>query len=344
MFNYSDPSGTNLLSRFRAISEWRSLVEKQYDDASKELNSAFTWIDALLDVDTSKRKEVIIPWKAFPIRVGGTAAQIDANRKLQEEYVEWAVFRDSSDEIDHITFTTEFREYFGVLAGVSPTGIKTAISSMYPNVTPTNKEIYGRSSLNGTTKRQREILFLNNLENNPWNNGSKGILALTTRVNSIGALFGLASFCGIEKVGMPAENVCANVGGACVPGRQSDPQICSECQNQVRGEKSFSLIDPIGIFIDRLSGNWTLEDNQIDINDQSSTNVRWKVSRNGRRATLQVKGNSELLLDGDKIESGSQVADKLFVGASVAIVSDADLPEWARIGKENLQRPSPRNL
>ena len=313
MFGYSDPSGTNLLSRFRAISEWRSIIEGHYRDAAKEPGSAFTWIDALLDIEEDKRQEATIPWKAFPIRVGGTAARIDADRGLQEEYVEWAVFRDSTGAIDHITFTTEFREYFGVLAGVSPTGIATAITSMYPDAEPTVEEVYGLRTISGTTRRQREFLFLRNLRDNPWNNGEKGIMALETRVNSIPALFGLAAFCGVEKAGLPAESVCASATlGECAPGRQSDPQICTACQQQVRAEKSFSLIDPIGIFIDRMSGTWTVDGTQVDINDQTAANPRWQVSRNGRRGTLQVKGDTELLLDGDEIESGAQVADKLF--------------------------------
>lgn len=342
MFEYSDPSGTDLLSRFRAISEWRTLVEGHYRDAAKQPDSAFTWIDALLDIEEEKRQLAEIPWKAFPIRVGGTAEQIDADRFLQEEYVEWAVFRDGAGDIDSIVFTTEFREYFGVLAGVSPTGIESAIASLQPGAEPTTEEIYGIPNLNGTNARQREILFLNNLRHNPWNNGEKGIMALTTPVNSIPALFGLAGFCAIEKTGLPADQVCANVGGACVPGRQSDPQICTACQQEVRAKRSFSLIDPIGIFIDRLSGNWTLDGTPIDMNDQSAADRPWQVSRNGRRATLQVKGGGELLLDGDSIESGAQVADKLFVAATVATASDDDLPEWARTGKENLQRPDIR--
>jgi len=339
MFRYSDPSGSDLLSRFRAVSEWRAMVDMRYSDAAKQIDSAFTWIDAVMDVPEQQRQLSTIAWKAFPILATGSRTQIDADRTKQEEYVEWAVFRDDAGNIDHITFTTEFREYFATLAAVSPTGIVTAITEINPGTQPTVEEIYGTSQVFSVPARQREILFLTNLTNNPWNNGDKGILALTHGVNSIPALFGLAAFCGIDKPGLPADQVCANVGGACVPGRQSDPQICSACQGLVRAQHSFSLVDPIGIFIDTLSGTWTVGDNQVDINNSQSSGDRWVISRNGRRATLFVKGDDELLLDGDTIESGAQVADKLFVAATVAAVSDADLPDWARIGKEHLQRP-----
>lgn len=344
MFDYSDPSGSDHLSRFKAINEWRSFVEGHYRDASRQPDSAFTWIDALLDVDENKREQSLITWKAFPIRVGGSNQQIDENRRLQEEYIEWVVFRDATGAIDHITFTTEFREYFAVLAGVSPMGIKTAIASMNPGATPTTEEVYGIANVSGSTKRQRETQFISHLRQNPWNNGVKGIMALTTGVNSVPALFGLAAFCGIEKPGLPAGEVCANVGGACVPGRQSDPQICSVCQHQVRAQKSFSLVDPIGIFVTQLAGIWTVGGAQVDINNQSDANNRWTVSRNKRRATLKVNGDTELLLDGDLIESGAQVANKLFVAAAVAAANDTDLPDWARTGKESLQRPDLRNV
>lgn len=343
MFPYSDPSGTDILSRFRAISEWRGFVESEYTRAAKRLGSAFTWIDAILDTPEASRASAVIEWLAFPILASGTGAEIDGDRRRQEEYVEWAVFRDEQGRIDEIIFTTEFREYFGVLAGVSPTGIMTAIEELHPGADPTVREVYGISSVTGLSPRQRQTLFLRQLPNNPWNDGEKGIMALTTGVNSVPALFGLAAFCGVERPGLPADQVCANVGGACVPGRQSDPRICTACQQQVRDARSFSLVDPIGIFIERLAGIWTLGGAQIPINVPEANQGRWTISRNGRRASLKVGGAERLLLDGDEIETGAEVARKLFVAAEVATVSDTELPEWAQIGKENLQRPDSRN-
>ena len=336
MFEYSDPSGSNLLSHFRAISEWRSILEMEYTDGAKRKNSAFTWIDAILDVPDDKRTESTVEWKAFPILAHGTPEEIDTDRRRQEEYVEWAVFRDDDDRVDEIVFVTEFREYFGALAGVSPTGIAAAIEELNEGAQPTVEEIYGVPSVHGMARRERELRFLSNLSENPWNNGEKGILALTTRVNSIPALFGLAAPCGIEDSTKPADQVCATP--FCVPGRQSDPQICTACQQAARENRSFSLIDPVGIFIRRMAGTWNLGDNQIAINDPQGNDGRWEVSRNGRRGRLKVGGTQRLMLDGDEIETGTQVSDKLFVAATVASALDSDLPEWARRGKEDLER------
>jgi hypothetical protein len=217
-----------------------------------------------------------------------------------------------------------------------------AIADLLPGANPTVAEVYGISSVDGLSQRQRQERFLQQLPRNPWNNGEKGIMALTTTVNSVPALFGLAAFCGVERAGLPADQVCANGGGACVPGRQSDPRICTACQQQVRDEHSFSLVDPIGIFIERLAGIWTLGGAQIPINTPEANQDRWTISRNGRRARLKVGGAERLQLDGDEVETGAQVARKLFVAAEVVTARDADLPEWARIGKENLQRPDDR--
>jgi hypothetical protein len=314
-------------------------MEAAYASGARRQDSAFTWIDAILDLPEHKRAAAAIDWRAFPILANGTDAQIDANRGLQEEYVEWAVFRDAAGQVDEIVFTTEFREYFAVLAGVSPTGIQTAIAELNPGADSTIREIYGVESVVGRPAREREQRFLANLSANPWNNGTKGILALTTGVNSVPALFGLVAFCGIDKPELPAEEVCANVGGACVPGRQSDPRICTACQRQVREQRTLSLSDPAGIAIDRLTGIWSLGGAQIAINEPAANQGRWTISRNGRRARLQVGGAERLALNGDAIETGAQVARELFVKAEVITAADADLPDWARTGLENLRRP-----
>jgi hypothetical protein len=249
------------------------------------------------------------------------------------------VVRDAAGQVDEIVFTTEFREYFAVLAGVSPTGILTATTELNPGGDPTVREIYGVESVVGRPAREREQRFLNHLPANPWNNGSRGIMALSTPVNSVPALFSLVAFCGVERANLPAEEVCANVGNNCVPGRQSDPRICTACQRQVRAQRALSLSDPAGITIDRLTGIWNLGGAQIAINQPAANQGRWTISRNGRRARLKVGGAERLLLNGDPIETGAQVARELFVKAEVITAADVDLPDWARTGQEHLRRP-----
>ena len=342
MFDYSDPSGSDLLSRLNALAAWRSFVDKGFHDGAHEPDSAFTFLDVMRALPATDRFPATIDWKAFPILNKNEGNdKIDRDRfNLQEEYVEWAVFRDANDEIDEIVFTTEFREYFAVLAGVSPAGIIEAIKELMPGANPTVREIYGVTNVEGMPSMERERRFLGHLRNNPWNNGRNGIMALTLGPNSFGALFGLAIACGIKKEGLPSDQVCGNIGGACVAGRQSDPRICTVCQEQVRAGKVFSLDDPIGIFISNLIGNWTVGDTQIPINDPAQNQGRWRVTRNGRRARLKVGGAQALKLDNDAITTGAQVADKLFVAANVVTAFEAALPDWAKTGNEFMSRPT----
>ncbi len=344
MFDYSDPSGTDLLTQFRAISEWRAFAESWYQRGAMRSNSAFTYFDVLASLPDSEVFPATIDWKAFPILSQHQSDEdIDSDRfNLQEEYVEWLVVRDTNGEIDEIIFTTEFREYFAVLAAVSPTGIAEAVRQLTPGADPTTSELYGVSSVNGRSPRERFNLFLNHVRTNPWNNGEKGIMALTMPINSYGALFGLSIDCGVANTSIPPDHVCANVGGACVPGRQSDPRICTVCQEQAQGNKVFSLDDPAGVFISNLTGIWTVGDVQVPINDPNQNQGRWLVTRNGRRARLKVGGANKLRLDNDEIVSGAQVAKKLFVAANVVTAFNSALPEWAKTGNEFITRPDER--
>ena len=91
-------------------------------------------------------------------------------------------------------------------------------------------------------------------------------------------------------------------------------------------------MDPVGVEIFELEGNWELDDTPVDIESRSDL---WSITRNGRRATLNVPDN--LTLDGDEIETGTQVSRKLLVRASVQTVNDSALPVFARAGNENLR-------
>ena len=130
-----------------------------------------------------------------------------------------------------------------------------------------------------------------------------------------------------------------SVGGACGPGRNSDPAVCSAAQDLARGTSSFSLDDPAGIRIIELDPNaqWTLDGQEIDINDPATNQGIWIVSRNGRRGVFNLPGN--LRVDGNKILTGAQLSRQLIVGASVIHAPDAALPEWAQAGHEGSRVP-----
>lgn len=167
-------------------------------------------------------------------------------------------------------------------------------------------------------------LFRQNLPNNPWNNGQKGILCMANFDNTLPLLFGLLSHCAVPRPDVSAQEICNLVGAVnCVPGRSSDPNACMAVQTEVLKGNVFSPADPIGIQILKLQGIWRINGVQIDINDPQKNQGAWQVSRSGRRAVL--KNLLGLTLDGAPITSGGQVARKLQVGLKVIIALEKSL-------------------
>lgn len=340
MFPYKDPTGTNFLDQQGALDEYRAIIDFFYRQSARLLNSGFTLLDAFENLPSGTSQIDSIPWRAFPITASASFDQIDQNRfRWQDEYVEWRVERSATGQITQITFTTEFPEYYEALARVSTDALIAGIQDIIPGANPTLDELFGfgfnPAIANGEARARR---FRNNLPNNPWNkNEEKGILCLTQQFNTVGALFNLVDKCAVQRPGIPSSAVCGSVGGACGPGRNSDPVICQASQNVVRSSRALSLVDPVGIKIEQLTGIWEIGGSQVDINDPSNNQGAWVISRNGRRAVLDLtKG---VTLSGFAIESGAQVANQLQVAADVISASESSLPDWAQTGQESMRTP-----
>jgi hypothetical protein len=235
--------------------------------------------------------------------------------------------------VGRITFTTEFPEYFEALATARVDALKQELARLDPSVNPSDEQLFGAgpnpAGQSGLTRAQR---FRDNLAANPLNAGVR-ILCLTQQFNTLGALFNLLGHCGVARLNLPASAVCGSVGGACGPGRNSDPAVCLAAQNLARSKFGLSLKDPAGIVIRRLDGAWSLDGQAVDINDAASNQGLWSVARGGRRAVLDVRPGLEL--DGQPIRCGAEVADRLFVGAAVLAAPEAALPAFARTGAED---------
>ena len=339
MFAYSDPTGTGFLEAKGALGDYRELVDTQYQRFARLENSAFTLLEAFDELAPGTEvAHQAVDWRAFPITAPATHQEIDADRlSCQDEYVEWRVERDGQGRLMRVTFTTEFPEYFEALARVGVDALKEGIAEIIPGADPTDTDLFGPGvDPNDTSPRARSQRFRSNLVQNPWNMGPNGILCLTQRFNTLGALFNLVGQCGVPRPDLPPGAVCANVGGACGAGRNSDPAVCEAAQSLARIEFGLTLKDPAGIAIRRLAGSWTLDGQAIDMNDPDAAQGCWTVSRNGRRAVLEVPPG--LRLNDQTIDSGAIVADHLFVGADAIAAPDAALPEFARTGAENQLR------
>jgi hypothetical protein len=340
MFNYQDPVGRNFLQNTQVKEVYQRSMESIYDSFARRPDSAFTWVEAFDHLSGGQQSSVVpVDWPAFPLTLTAVATddEIDADRfQFQDEYVEWRVER-KRGKIARITFMTEFPEYYQAFAEVGAGALIEAVREAIPGANPTIRELFGA----GPNPDQQPLIaranrFRNNLTSNPWNSGRKGILCLTQQFNTMNALFNLVAECGVLDGGGEPEDTCGNVGGACGSGRNSDPRICTEAQRAVRNRSAISLKDPVGIFIRRLLGTWKINGAEVDINDTSSNQGAWLVSRNGRRAVLDV--SKGVTIGDDEIVSGTQVSKQLIVSAEVIAASEDAIPDWAKTGGEAQSR------
>lgn len=332
MFSYSDPSGH--LSRVGALSFYQSLIHAAYVEASRVPSSMFAPFEAFARLRPADVERQRVDWLAFPRLADATPEAIDRDRFThQEEYAEWQP-KLRPDGTGFVTLVTQFPEYYAALAMKGAAELARAVQQLYPDANPTEAELFGNGGPAATASaEERARRFIANRRRNPYNDGTRGILCLGHRDNTLGALFGLASFCGTPADGA-AEEVCGNGDGACVPGRNSDPQVCLALQKLARDGMAFTLADPAGIEIVALDGIWELEGLQIDLEARGL----WRTTDGGRRATLKIVPG--LTLAGEPVTSGEQVARRLTVGVTVLVAPDRALPSWARAGNESSRRIS----
>jgi hypothetical protein len=336
MFRYKDPSGT--LTPAKALTNYRQLLHAQYRLHAKLPKSAFTLLDAFAEMAPGAApKEDGVEWSAFPTTATGTNQEIDDDRfRFQDEYVEWRVER-TGGKLKQVTFTTEFPEYYEALAMVGVDALVAAIAAVIPGAKPKASELFGPGvDPAASTPEGRAARFTGFARDNPWNNGSKGILCLGQRFNTLGALFNLVGHGAVPNTSVASGAICAALGKFCGPARNSDPSIASAVQDLARASRGVSLRDPAGIEMVRLTGVWKRGGKQIDINDASTNSGLWTVTRGGRRAIFKNVAN--LTVDDDAISTGAQIASRLRVRAVVVSATEAELPAWSRIGQEESAR------
>jgi len=332
MYGYEDPTATGALQRAGALERYRSLLQGQFRHFGRMPRSGLTIPEAFEEApDSSDINLTTVKWLAFPRSAQASDADIDADRfALQDEYVEWRTERGDGGRVTRVTFTTEFSDYYEALALQSADAVLAEVRSVTGSDDVTHRDLYGPAfDPAAATPSARAARLLKRARENDWNNGRKSILFLTHRSSTLGALLHLAAACGVPAANVAPKDMCARVGGACVPSRNSDPAVCSALQQLAASGNSFTLVDPVGVVIDRLGGIWKRGGKQIDINASGL----WTVNRNGRRATLEVP--RDLTVVDAPIETGAAVAARLTVRADVMFAPDAGLPEWSRVGQES---------
>jgi hypothetical protein len=335
MFAYTDPA--KALKPARALANYRLALHLEYSQGARVPDSAFTLLEAFEEVSATRIRTDAVDWTAFPRSAAASNDDIDTKRfRFQDEYVEWRLEK-SAGRVQRVTFTTEFLAYYEALARVGSVELVAAIQAVIPTAKPKVSELFGAAFVPATASEEaRARRFRQFSQQNPWINGQKGILCLAHGSSTLTALFRLVDVAAVTNPDVQPGAICGALAGNCVAGRNSDPNIAAAVQTLARNDRSFTLADPAGISIARMSGIWRVGAEEIDINDAARNKGLWKLTRGDRRGELTVPAG--MVLDDVPITSGAQVAAALKVKASVVSALNADLPDWARLGREGSQR------
>ena len=157
MFSYSDPAGRNFLGNGSVQIAFQSKMQQFYDKFGSRPNSGFTWLEAFRELQGGQKLlEQSIEWRAFPLLAKGSDEEIDGQRlQFQDEYVEWAVEKNTDEMPTKITFTTELPEYLEAFAEIGLHELIQAVQDIIPGAAPAIGDLYGSNDLRGCHQLRR---------------------------------------------------------------------------------------------------------------------------------------------------------------------------------------------
>jgi hypothetical protein len=275
---------------------------------------------------------VSVMWRGFPNVLTAKFGKEDAykradepvqNIRIQDEYLEWVVRRDdATGKIKEIIFTCEGPEYWERISQD-----KDLLLQLYRKYASPEVKLSDLLSSNGTYKR-----------NNKWN--MSAAIHLTHPANTLGAEINIAVRTTVLRgSGTPISNdhalICCGAYG--VVNRNSDPKIGATVNAAVRDGNWVSLRDPIALYISDIDSSQFTKPDGSAITD--FTTRYWNVIRGSAddgmilRASLKVPEDEmfenkplllgDLLISGDPLLHGGQVADTIDVGLYATIVPGA---------------------
>jgi len=258
--------------------------------------------------------ELMVNWEGFPMRFlranreNRTAAWQAADvfaaglARLQDEYLEWFVYRNAAGRITRVDFTCEAYDYWAFLAAQVPdTVLALYQSQIHPSIVRTDL-------FTGPGAGTYNIL-------NRWNT-EKGAMHLTHSANSLGAEINLVAGATVlwQHGGNPVTDSLqlVNCGGFGDETRSSDPRIGSDINALARMGFAITLKNPVGLLINDLDDTGFLKP------DGSPAGNYWRMLRGfdggAVRATYEVPAGEgfvvgDMTIGGLKIEYGGQIAE-----------------------------------
>ena len=238
--------------------------------------------------------------------------------------LEWVVRKDDvTGKIKEIVFTCEGPEYWRAIATD-----KDLLLQLYRKYASTEVKLTDLLTPNGTYK-----------PNNKWN--MSAAIHLTHRANNLGAEINIAAVTTVLRGNgdTPLSNDRALIccGGYGLVNRNSDPKIGATVNTAVRDGNWVSLRNPIALYISDIDASQFTKPDGTAITDFKTR--YWNVIRGSAddgmilRASLKVPEDEmfdnkplllgDLLVSGDPLLYGGQVADTIDVGLYAIIVPGA---------------------
>jgi hypothetical protein len=294
-----------------------------------------------------------------------SATQGDIGRALnQEEYFEWRVVRGTDGKIRRVEMTTEFPEYWQILAAHHPVTTLRLVARFAGESSVPSQAVYGSVDpfLPGVTPEERKAGFTDAMFPgggkapwSPYNNGQKAICFMAQRANTLFALIALVAAAafpyGAED---PQTGELRRVSGpeAIATGTQSaqacrnnDPTIVGATIGLAWDGRLFTLDDPIDIYISSVQNERLLQP------DASPVPLEWFDFQRGSRpiGSEGLERSQRLVFEvptdlgfsvgdltdsdtGQKIQFGGQIADLV------------QLVAYLRVSERNAVQVQPREL
>jgi hypothetical protein len=240
-------------------------------------------------------------WTGLPARVVGCLTRaralglLDAERRLQEEYVEWRTVRDRGGAIRRVELTTELRDHWRVLAAHAPARTVDLVGELTGRAVEP-KEVYGIRAPAAVGPAEREAAFAATMiaRPNPLNDGRTGICFMAHRSNDLRSLVDLVAAAALPCVlrdPVSGRSRCATAAevipllhDAAVPGRASDPVIVERLGRLAFERRLVALDDPVGVYVQGV------EHARLRTPDGSPVPPEWFVAGRGSSARTAPDG------------------------------------------------------
>lgn len=297
----------------RRWSDWVSdSLDGEIENVEREVGAGRCQLYNPTRVETTDpAAELTITWEGFPMTIrrryrdsrveGWRSADNFRPRvaRVQDEYLEWFVYKNSEEKITRIDFTCEAHDYWDFLGSHLPDRVLELYRRFIDPAIPRSDLFPGG----------RYDKF------NRWNT-ELGAMHLTHGANTLGAELNLVAGATViwEKddtiVSDPLQLI--RCGGFGSEQRSSDPRIGWDINNLARLGFAITLKNPVGLLIDGLDDTGFLKPNG------SPAGNYWRVLRGFEggtvRATYEVPASAgfvvgDMTIGGRKVEFGGQVAE-----------------------------------